>query len=778
MSFRARGVLQPGSRSRGVLQVSAVTNQTMEPDSIGPTAAFDDPTLQGENQAMQPGSIGPDAAFDDPTLVQDFTVQPLSIGPTAAFDAPTFVGDATVLEPLSIGPTAAFDDPTISNIQTMEPGSIGPTAAFDDPTLTPGADYMRPESIGPTAAFGAPTLEGGDQSLGIFIGGFNRTEYLKSRTADLDSQTLGRWTASFTLYNVPGGDDTLVGTDEEWTPQVGQTVIIREFGRKLFAGCISEIKDSCIISRIGNLETDVIVYECRALDKSSICDHKIVRPITFTADQDGADVVRLVVVNNLAGEGIEIFGVPASMGLLGAEIPVNFWNVTQVFDQISTLTGFDWFVDINGILTWVDQGAANPAPFDIAPNSQNFRSLRVTRSLVDFRTTSIVVSNRTVLPGDGSDQATAARTETFVIPYAPSVAAGLSFGALITSLPILQIVSIKVNTISKEFHTGLFETPPVDINGFWWYFPGNVYITAPVTGPDIPSNGDIVEVQYVPFGQQAAVQSDAPLVVQTPPSPPPGESFGTCGTGIYEVVEQVTDVTSEDDLRAIAAALQSRSGLIPTIVEYETDFPGLYVGMTQNAQIPRYHLDDVDLFIVSVRGQHQGLVGGGDVPGDLGHGSGFRWNIRAMNTRDLGKWSKWWERLIRRTQHARPITTVDAVTFVLAPGASLAGGTNITNPEAVKTSGRLADAIVLSDNPPEDQDLVIDILYDGVSIFQSGNKLELPAGDTDLQRVTVFAQPAFYIFKDHKVRCNVSYRVTGANPVNARSVTVKLRVEV
>lgn len=699
------------------------------------------------------------------------TLQPLSIDAHRALGLPTLAGGSITMQPLSIMAHRALGTPTINNVQILKPTSITAHRAIGTPTIKGSTNYMRPDSLAAHRVMGTPTLVGGETYLQIFVGGYNRTPWAVIPTASLDSQTLGRWTARLQFMNVPFGATQRIGTTDDWTPLIGQTILIQEFGRKYFAGCIASI-EAVMTSGVG-----LIKYDCQALDKTSICDHRIIPPVTFTAGQDAADVIRFVVATYLAGEGILPTGVPATMGALDSDIPVNFWTVTALFDYIQTLTGYQWYVDINGILTWATPSGALAAPFNISTSSLNYMAdqngdstLRVTSTLLDYRNKQYVVSNRNVLPGDGSTPTTASRDETFTLPYAPSVAAGLVFGSVITSLPILQITGVTVNGISKTPHTYLYETPPVNNDFFWSYFPGNIYVTAPIAGADIPSPGDVVVISYIPFSQQAVVMSESPLVVVTPPLPPPGEGFGTCGSGIYESVEQVTDVVTQNDLDAIAAGLITRSGIVPLNVRYRTQVPGLYVGMKQNANVPAMGLVNVDLFITGVSGRSLGI--------NLGHDSSFEWEITAANTQDQGNWQKWWERLVKRTRFPKPLTVVDAASFVLAPGSSLSAGTNLTNPLEITASGRLAEVTAVTDNPPTDQDLIIAITYNGATIFQSGGELTVPDGNSSVQSTSTFIQPNFYVFKGGLVRISVSYRVTGSDPVPAQSVSVKMRVEV
>lgn len=778
------GVLQGGRLDIGALQSVGSATQNLGPSAIGSDETLGALTLL-YNQTVIPGGIASGEAFGTPSFLG--FLEPSGIGPSTAFGVPTIAGPIVVvaidsaeafgaptidlqqgISPVAIQTEEAFGTARVSLVQSILPEGIASGEVFGSPVVKGSQQYIHAESID-GGIMGIPQVGGGIQTLQVFIGNYDRSTYLRVETARLVSQTLGRWTADFEFFNVPFADQSLVGGSQDWTPVIGQTVLVKEFGNKWFAGCIAEVE------AIRYTSLNLFVYRCKALDKSSICDHRVVPVVTFTADQDGADVVRFVVSTYLNGEGITTGGVPALMGNLGSDIPVNFWYVTAVFDQITVLTGYQWWIDINGQLNWHAPNNTNAAPFDLTETSKNYlddgtglNTLHVSTTLLDYRNKQYVVSNRNVLPGDGSNPATAARTETFTAPTGP---AGLIANTLAVQLPILTVVSIKVNGVTNPFATYLYETPPVNTDLVWAYFPGNIYVTPPISGPFSTINpGDVIVIQYVPFAQQASQQSVSPLVVVTPPLPPPGEQFGTCGSGVYESVQQVNDITTQDDLDAYAQGLLARSGVVPIIVRYTTDVPGLQVGQKQNANIPKYGLNNTSLFITAVSGRSLAI--------DLGYSSSFRWDIEAMNTQDLGNWMKFWERLIRRTQLAKPLTVIDASSFVLAPGISLAGGNNVTNPIPVTASGQLVDIVAVTDEPSIDQTLVIDISYNGASLFPPGGGIKLASGVTTLQLVSTFSAPVIYLFKDNLLRISASYQVTGPNPIAAKSVSVKVRVGV
>lgn len=752
-------VIAPGGIASAEAFGSAKVAGPIIVGGIASAEAFGAALLIGAPQTVIPGGIF-EEAFGIPKVAG-----PIIVGGIASAEAfgTALVNLVQKVLPGGIASAEAFGTPYVSNVQSIRPGGIASAEAFGTPVVAAGPQGIIPSGIY-EGAVGTPAVLGGAQDLQLFVGTFPRIRWLKSAGMRLQSQTRGRWTAYFEAENIMDGDLSTVDTTEEWRPLIGQTVIIREY-QKWFMGCLTEVE------QVRSNNTDLVTYRCTAADKTSICDRRVVPPQTFTADQDAADVIRLVVAQSLFGEGITVTEIPVSLGPLGSDLIPNYWYVTQVFDTIADLIGMQWYVDVDGRLIWVEPDLADPAPFNISEISVNYRDIVVKNTLTEYRNKQWVVSNRNILPGDGTGpQQAPALSETITLPQQEAVDRGFTFGSLVLPMAILSVVTFKVNGVDTPIYevTGAtFGTLP-DLNTVWWFFPGAPYITAPNT--PAPNPGDIIDITYIPYSNQGAAGADDPLTVVVPSIPIPGELYGTCGTGIFEHVQYVNDITNQNDLLAIAQGLLDRSGIVPVIVDFETDYPGLYVGMKLNGDIARLGLDNVDLFITGLTGQAQAR--------DLGHGSCFRWRVTAMNIKDVSRWTKWFERLLRRSQHALPVSVATAATFIFAPGTSLSGGTSVENPHPVLASGRLYEIVVMTDNPPTDQDLHIDITRNGTSILDPANPLIVPDGDDTTVRLTDFASTALFLLKDDRLRATATYRSTGPDPVNARSVTVQVRVAV
>ncbi len=738
---------------------------TVYPNGIPSSEAWGSPHIGLQHQFILPPGIPSGEAWGSLDLAGP--IAPLGIPSQLAFGLPKVAGPISVTgipsaeawgTPLfnvhtnvtltAIPPGEAWGTPSLRNTLLVAPSGIPSAEAWGAPTLAAGPQrvFLGPILTGET--WGVPALTGGQQAaagLQIFIGGFDYTPYLRIKVnpAQLRSQTLGRATLTFDIVKTTNG------------PQVGQTVLVMDYGVRRFAGCVSSV--------ITDQQPTVadLIFHCTALDKSSIADRRVVFK-TYAAGLDARSVLLDLVATFLPGEGVTTNNVAASgLGNLSTDMIFYGCSVRQAFDQIATDVGSTWWIDMNSDLNFPADFVSPPCPFQFFDGSANWRKLTIEQTLLDYRNKQWAVSDRNTVPGQGGPTSITV-TETYTLPQPAAQAAGFQLGALILDMSWTQIVSLKVNGVAMNFLPQIPSNVGYNLRHVYWGFPASPYIYPPNAANNTPAfpnppggsdpdpmAGDVVEVKYISTIQTTAVQQAAALA---PAVPNLGGGFGTCGSGTYEAVEQVKGITSIEDLNAIAEAVLARSGGMPTILLAETDVPGAFVGQTLHVNLVNAQLPNTDLIITEVDWVHQ--------PVNLGHGSALRWSIKAQKPTDLGNWIKWYERLIGRTQNAIPLDRFETGGFVLAPGSSLAAGLVSTNPYIVKHTGQLNQVALAATTPPSGQDLVLDITADGASIFQPGKGPVLRAGQTSVVIVGAAAFAVSYLFRNQVLRITASYRVT------------------
>jgi hypothetical protein len=696
----------------------------------------------------------------------------------------------------------------VANTLTIALAAGIPThKSWPSPVVSGSALYINVVGIAarrswrfPTVSTPAGAVVGGapDVSLSLFIGGSDRTQYLAvlgaSDTAGvggggggaspselaIESQTIGRWHAKFDLYDGGG----------VYAPALAQTVMIQEAGRRLFAGCIWEISVERFLST-----ADKIVYHCTAVDKSGICDHRVVTARTYTSGTTVQSVILDIVATCLNGEGITANSVPSDLGSLTSDLPLNFTSVTNAFDQIATLSGTVWWVDALSDLHFSALLNLPTAPFALTETSRNWRGLTMQQTLLDYRNRQYAVSNLNTLPGataspggggGGSNQAV---TETFVWSVgSPGINSGIytPTGATVplslnVSLPISRVVSMTAagvaqTTVNFANYSGQTATSGNDY--LWFYAGSGVASPGQTLSPSLgtgggpgPATAAAISVTYVPASPSAAVLAQPALVASPAEGAPFAGTIGTCGSGIYEAVEQVKDITHYSDLTAIAQAVLNRRGAVPTVIGFETDQTGLEPGQKLSVTLPLTYVPSGSFMVTSVRGVWLGR--------DLGFGSGFRWRVRCQNNEDPGNWVKWYERLLARTENPFPVYQYEIASFVLAAGSSLSAGTAETNPYIVHRTGQLVDMYAAAHVPPTGQDL---ILYAYLNGAQLPGSVTIPAGSSpDVEyRFTFPASPPYYVFArptgpNDIITVASQYRTTSGALAPAGSISFDVR---
>lgn len=652
--------------------------------------------------------------------------------------------------------------------------------------------YINFPTIPSDEFFPTPSFTGGLQRLQLFIAGvaiplFNPAGAGSAASAcTISSQTIGRSTATFDIWVSNGS----------YAPVLGQTVLFVENGATLFSGCIdTKVADKEFGTRRG------VTFHCIALDKSSICDRRNGKIALYPAGSDVAQTINSVVTAYLNGEGINTNGVPTdgSLGVLTSDLPINYNTVAAIFNSIATQSGTVWWVDQYGVLFFSALTELPDAPFplretdpiyvnvDSAGGGGGGGQCTVTSTLSGagatsgYRNRQYVVTNLNVLPGSGSGGSgggTGSNTvETFTFANGqPGITSNYNpSGVLVpdfinVNLPIATILSITVNGVDQTFYEITQQAGQQFTGGtdYVWYYASTTTI-AGMGGSNqflaaqgvfaIPSGATVV-ITYVPGSNtsSSAAQVGEALV----PTDPSGGTFGTCGSGIFEAVLQVQNISSQEDLNAIAQAELNKSGGIPQILNCFTNKSGLQVGQMVEAYFPSLELPGtgttpVKMLITAVSGTANTQP--------LNYGSYFTWAIQATTNLDPGNWITYFTNMINRSANPQPVLQQEPKTFILAPSGSLAAGVVQTNPNRMAATGRLLTLSLEFTLPPEDQDAVA--TFTDVTSGVILGSVTVPANSTAQAIVNVPASANLYAFQNDLITCTITYVNIGGSPVAA-----------
>jgi hypothetical protein len=792
--------------------------QTIAPSKIPSRAHWFSPVVAGPILATK---IQSRKNWFNPVVAGPLT--PSIIPSRAHWFSPVVTVEQTITPPGPIPSRANWPTSAkVSNVITIRPSIIPSRASWATPAVFGSPQYIIPiRGIPSRASWPQDAVVSGGALTGIqvFLGGVEVTaNYLEivsnapsvepalgqggvPQSCVVQSQTIGRWQATFKLFDNLG----------VISPSLAQTVIILDYGIKIFGGCIQSV----VINR--ELSTaSAITYEVTATDKSGICDRRVVAGTpSYPAGSDVATVILAIVNQYLNGEGITTNHVPTdgSLGVLDVSETFNFNTVTQAFDQIATDAGLLWFIDTNGDLHFNTEAQFPPAPFSLTETSGNWRDLTVNLNLLNYRNKQYVVSNLSTLPGSasggsntggqGGGSSTSVVQETYtwgfssMSPPTPNPGCVLQY---INGIPVIVGIQVQlpIDTIQSITIQGISQVQTVyEYSNFdgsqqsqgpddhlWVYLSANDpnglnTLADEQTFPEILlSSGQIVTVNYVPAAPNAAASTGSPIVATTPPGAPSVGGLGTCGSGIYESVAQVQNVSTNDGLQAIAVAILSRYGGVPTTIAFQTDYPGLRPGQLLTVNIPGTYQPTAQFLITQIQGTHwSGNIGAG--MSKCAVNSSFRWDVLASSILDPGNWIKWYEELIERTQNALPVYQYDVASFAIALGGGNLNGLVSTNPAIVNRTGLLFDMHAAAQIPPVGQDLIITFNVNGIPVPGS---VIIPGGsapNTDNQYLFSPTTP-YYVFaepggENDVITVSAEYRITGANPTPAANVTASIR---
>ena len=747
--------------------------------------SFGSPTMMGGTVIVYPATIPSPRAIGNPNLSGPMT--PTAIPSQQSFGTP-FIDAIWTLHPTAIPSQQSFGTVSLNvGSQQVAPTAIASQQSFGTVKITGGPSPIRATSIASQQAFGIPKLIGGSGVLTVTTGGSvylgtvlsnggsdtsAPVTYESSNPPTITSQTLGRWTLNVDLFDTTG----------LYAPTRGQTIVLTEGGQTLFAGCIQTVGRQRLMGT-----SQAIIYHVLATDKSGICDRRVVKPTTFPSGSDVAQVILTIVATSLNGEGITTLpsSVPiGGLGTLTSDLITNYDSVTDVFNSLATQSGTIWYVDPTGVLWFNSFDNLPAAPWNLVENGGNFRSLLVEETNVGYANVIYVVSNLSTIPGSGSGgggNGTGSTTESYVAtPGNIGVYSIDLYGdgtewaiGINTTQPIGTLYSITVNgtpqTVVEESQwNGQEPTSPPDY-GPWFWLSAATTVTASLVGTGGLPQGSTIVINYTPYTSNTQASLGEALA---PVDPATGGTLGTCGSGIYELAIQVQNISSVDDLNAIAAAeLVKRNGL-PVKITFQTDKPGLQPGQIITVDIPNLFLNNVPFLIIYA----QGIA----ASGPLEFGSRFQWEIQAQTSTDPGNWYQWFANLLTNAGNPLPIYQYEDASFVLAPGSSLAGGMVATNPYLVKRTGQLVFIYAAAQTPPTNQNLNINFYVNGNFVGQ----VTIPGGSGSNQPYT-YAFPTtnpLWVFntatENDVVTIGVAYVVTGANPTPASNVSAYLRWQI
>src|SRR5579885_1552723 len=362
----------------------------------------------------------------------------------------------------------ALHAPIIANVTLISPSSVPSQRALHAPKVQGAPQFINIGAVISQRAVYTPAITGADQGIHLFIGGIEVTSYFaiigagtNAATGEITSQAIGRATFTFDLIDTA---QSLVGPSGLFSSvqaMVGLVVKLQELGTTLFAGCL----DTIAADREMPFDSNVIItYHCTALDKTSICDHRIVPGTTYTAGTDVIEVILDIAASYLDGEGIStVLLEVGALGSLNADITFNYTTVSNAFNQLATLSGTVWWIDNYQQLHFSPLANLPAAPWAITETApiRNYQGTAMVTAALSggasaggYANKVYAVSNLNVLPGTGTggsgSSSTQGTTETYTFANGQPGVISEYIGGVLTpvgfsvTLPVQSVVSMKI----------------------------------------------------------------------------------------------------------------------------------------------------------------------------------------------------------------------------------------------------------------------------------------------------------------------------------------------
>ena len=371
----------------------------------------------------------------------------------------------------------------------------------------------------------------------VSIGGVDRPYLMVG--SSITKPKRGRATAQFTLFDI----------SQSYRPVIGSPVVLTD-GATSFVGLIVKIKEQRMDPETGVL--DYVKYACECSDYGAIFDRRFVWR-RYPAGSIAKNIILDIFRDKLLEDGFTATHVDG-FTTIADELVFDGRSVTECFNQISDLTGEDWWLSgASGKDLYFKALAAAPlAPFSITDTSYNWRRLEVSYDSRSYRNRQYLRAGATLQSGT--------RTEPFT---GNGIQWLFSTQFVLTAAP-----TITVNGLPQTVYEMNVDAYPAA--GWFWTRGGGGVQQGTQTPPAI---GATIVVQYGSYDSSVAMAEDA--AAQAARAAIEG------GSGVWESIDEARDVDNLTTAQALAAGILARHLDMPTEIQYETDVPGLEPGQMQ-----------------------------------------------------------------------------------------------------------------------------------------------------------------------------------------------------
>jgi hypothetical protein len=485
--------------------------------------------------------------------------------------------------------------------------------------------------------------------LKLIIRGHNYTSLLLTDTLTISEELNSRSVLQFGLYDDVGLCDFEPGIRVD---------LYLSGSQLLFSGTIESVTESLYSDTSGARNISVVCS-----DWTFLCDRHLVFATYSTTSFAAAidQIVRLdsgEVNERLIDEGIVVDDFTAPLEPVIQSLKFDGVTVTNAFSNLAELTGYVWVIDYNKRLRFVDS-YEYVAPVDLCDNTfTRYTAVEVTKEVGDYR------NIQTIRGGDGitslitEEFSGDGEKKTFTLSH--RIDSGVLLARRTAPAGYTTINTAVVSHKQDDVDSAVYE---------WYYEVGQDTISQSTADDDegdpiFPplTSSQQLRVQY--HGRYSISYASRLDTEVTKRKRIEG------GTGVYEQLEDATDITDEDVAMDRVKGLLSRYGSMPVRISFTTDLAGFKCGQRLPVNLPAFRLKD-NFLITRVSAQCIG-------------DQIFQYGIEAIGGVNDGGWAEFYRKLLRsKRREVDPEN--DALYMLRAPRSGLIIG------DSVSTSDPLPD---------------------------------------------------------------------------------------
>ena len=367
----------------------------------------------------------------------------------------------------------------------------------------------------------------------VLIGGTDRSRYVANPSITVTAQLGSRATASLKVIPKDG---------VSYAPELWDEIIIINnlTGYRLFSGYVESTTRNNFTGSSGQYEIDV-----KCSDYGQILDRRLVAKFYNAANGSFAGIITYDLVTRfLDGTGIT-YSYMGADGYVGDEVLFNWVYASEAINQIADRANLEWRINQHKVLGYISRDTGSgPAPFELAANDGNWRSILINESKTRFANSVKVRSSQDVA-ALWTDEVEAAGEHIYFTQYPMDVKPTLVIDGVEVDEDLVCENAERATTTGWE----------------WYYFQGypGVHHNQSMAAP----TGVTVEIVYPSRVSYVAVAEDAESIDEV---------------GLWELIEDAKDVTNLDALQTYAEGLLARHAIVPVDLTIESDRVGLEPG--------------------------------------------------------------------------------------------------------------------------------------------------------------------------------------------------------